>query len=868
MELMEEGNLMDRIPILIQRDMEYYQQNQVVLQETMCPGVVGGKLDFPRYASFASVKLVLWFEDEYFAAYKKNSGLLQIDSFNEGNENEMTESPLAATVIVKNSDPLKWVSLVTKSTDKLLDHLHTLSQEALDHADLSVLTATIGAASLLKNVLWVYLQNVTVHVCPPKGDEEGGSLKISHRQYSELTEALAERLLDLHCRLLTLYILQDADSLNWDDKKSFFESERGSYTIQMWWLYLQGTKEDLWNSVPPKMSQDVLSGIINETLSVLTVRYTQVVPSQARSQLLLVDICNILFCMSDLMPSLCENGEALMGMNITHFPKTIRDIHTKCNELFICLLFRGAPLGTLFKVLKKNSKVMFRQNEALVSPWIKFAYPKLFPRESKVQERISSDLMTNSAICVDFLVLINAPQADWPLLIKCLLMRDAKLSKIILKLLLDNLPTDDNFIEALHQPMNSEKLKKKCTGFMCGLECTNIALWAQTNTTDPVQQTNYQVVLALCFVLITVGKPKDIQHTLIEYLEGLPNRKWADCLDRRQVWSQKRPPWFEALVNMINPILDPIVHMLLSAVQTGSATRYQSMSLAISCFSEMWDCLPECIYRVTHALMEIMPTDIRPLGDNVLIQVLFAALYSKLLKVIQIAEEDKVANAEKIAHCQRLAEAICFVDEDNKHTDQLANLLKQANETILMNNLLESQFNDSLGISMASTIQVGEVPTSPSPSMTSGVDLDVENANYISKILASDIFATKIGKQTLKVIYGYVKNNRDWILVNLGQLEGVNKESRQLMGQNLEEPPTNLLHQMFHIGSQPFDALLTDNVRIDYNYWLQTALGVTPERVWLQVSKRFEFQNTTQLNLHDTAMVAFISKSLKGELEG
>lgn len=707
MELMEEGNLMDRIPILIQRDMEYYQKNQVVLQETICPGIVGGKLDFPRYASFASVKLVLWFEDEYFAAYKRNSGLLHMDAFREGNENEMIESPVAANVIVKNSDPLKWVSLITKSMDKLLEHLHMLSQEALDHADLSVLTATIGASSLLKNALAIYLQNVTVNVCPPKGDEEGGSLKISHRQYSELTEALAERLLDLHCRLLTLYILQDAESLNWDDKKSFFESERGSYTIQMWWLYLQGTRDDLWNSVPPKMSQDVLLGIINETLAVLTVRYMQTVPSQARSQLLLVDICNILLCMGELMPSLCENGEALMGMNVTHFPKTIRDIHIKCNELFVCLLLRGAPLGTLFKVLKKNSNIMFRSNDTLISPWIKFAYPKLFPRDSKVQERNTSDLTTNTAICLDFLVLINAPQPDWSLLLKCLLMRDAALSKTIMHLLLANLPTEDNFIEALHQPMNSEKLKKKCSGFMCGLECTNIALWAKTHTTDPVQQTNYQVVMSLCYVLITVGKPMDIKNTLIDYLESLPNKKWADCLDRRQVWSQKRPPWFEALVNMIN-ILDPIVHMLLSAVEHGSCTMYQGMSLAVSCFSEMWDCLPDCIYRVTHALMEIMPTEIRPLGDNVLIQLLFAALYSKLLKVIKMAEEDTVteANLVKIAHCQQLAEAICGVDEDNKHTDQLANLLKQANEAILMNNVLEQQFNETLGISMASTVQV------------------------------------------------------------------------------------------------------------------------------------------------------------------
>lgn len=97
-----------------------------------------------------------------------------------------------------------------------------------------------------------------------------------------MTEALAERLLDLHCRLLSLYIIQDADCLNWECNQSFFESERGSYTIQMWWLYMQGTKHNLWNSVPPNMAQRVYAGMLNETLSLLTVRYTQVCTNQFR----------------------------------------------------------------------------------------------------------------------------------------------------------------------------------------------------------------------------------------------------------------------------------------------------------------------------------------------------------------------------------------------------------------------------------------------------------------------------------------------------------------------------------------------------------------------------------------------------------
>lgn len=170
-----------------------------------------------------------------------------------------------------------------------------------------------------------------------------------------MTEALAERLLDLHVRLLSLYIIQDADCLHWEKEQPFFESERGSYTIQMWWLYMQGTKQDLWNSVPPSMAKRVLAEMLNETLTILTVRYEQIVPSVARSQLLLVDISNLLMCVADILPSVCETGDALAGLNITQQSKSIRDIHCKCNELFVILLSRGIPLGALYKVLSITS---------------------------------------------------------------------------------------------------------------------------------------------------------------------------------------------------------------------------------------------------------------------------------------------------------------------------------------------------------------------------------------------------------------------------------------------------------------------------------------------------------------------------------
>lgn len=53
--------------------------------------------------------MVEWWEDEYYAAYKRNSGLLHL--------NETTQME---KVIVKASSPEKFVGAITKSADKLL----------------------------------------------------------------------------------------------------------------------------------------------------------------------------------------------------------------------------------------------------------------------------------------------------------------------------------------------------------------------------------------------------------------------------------------------------------------------------------------------------------------------------------------------------------------------------------------------------------------------------------------------------------------------------------------------------------------------------------------------------------------------------
>lgn len=62
------------------------------------------------------------------------------------------------------------------------------------------------------------------------------------------------------------------------------------------------------------------------------------------------DILNILLCVMQLLPAICSKAEELIGINLSNQGKVIRDVHAKCHELLVCLLLRGAPLHSLYKV--------------------------------------------------------------------------------------------------------------------------------------------------------------------------------------------------------------------------------------------------------------------------------------------------------------------------------------------------------------------------------------------------------------------------------------------------------------------------------------------------------------------------------------
>lgn len=218
---------------------------------------------------------------------------------------------------------------------------------------------------------------------------------------------------------------------------------------------------------------------------------------------------------------------------------------------------------------------MFKAQDGSSSPWIRFAMPNIFlNNDINIKAQRLSEFTKNAAVAFEMKILLNSPQAHWPLLLKIIMMRDSFLSSIIFSHLIEYLPTNDSFKTALTQPfITHETTAEKCKRFLCGKECRSVAEWASTDD-DPIGQTNYQVVLALVYVLTATGTASDVKSTFIVPLEQLTVGNWSNPLDRRQVWDQKRPPWFEALHHFVYPILTPIVNIMISSMHSG-ATIYQ-----------------------------------------------------------------------------------------------------------------------------------------------------------------------------------------------------------------------------------------------------------------------------------------------------
>ena len=162
-------------------------------------------------------------------------------------------------------------SSLSESASKLIVHHAWLTEILVRVGDIEKLAGVAGGLALVRNKVW--------HFNKVRETEDLCQL---YRETCELVECLGEQMSLYQSNTLTNMVMVDTESQDWEDFKPFHEGGRCSYSVQMWWYYLETSRQFMWASLPPSMSQKIFISVLNSGLGVLTHRYSKLTPSPAR----------------------------------------------------------------------------------------------------------------------------------------------------------------------------------------------------------------------------------------------------------------------------------------------------------------------------------------------------------------------------------------------------------------------------------------------------------------------------------------------------------------------------------------------------------------------------------------------------------
>nr|XP_020450251.1 uncharacterized protein KIAA0825 homolog [Monopterus albus] len=287
------------------------------------------------------------------------------------------------------------------------------------------------------------------------------------QKYQETVNALKEQLSHYCIQVCFMCILQDAESHNWADSKPFYEGERFSFSVQMWFYFLCGLRSDLWAVLPAQLAKEVLGQVVAETLQWLVQRYARAHPSYKRHLQIRCDITAVLMYVEQLMWSLCESPEDLVHPKSSSTCVIIAggsdwpyQIHSLCEQLLTVLVIVTAPLPLLysfsrtFMINPVKESVPHQPNSPVVH-WLNAINPDLF-----TEQAIQDGPKSQAALACQLRLLTSDPGSNLRLLLRMLLYRDCHLPRVLLQnsyfcqesglgTSTENCKAGDNFIVAL-----------------------------------------------------------------------------------------------------------------------------------------------------------------------------------------------------------------------------------------------------------------------------------------------------------------------------------------------------------------------------------------------------------------------------------
>lgn len=700
----------------------------------------------------------------------------------------------------------------------------------------------------------VFIRNHLLHYDDVLGSEPRRPFPVLHRQFSDLVDSVSDQIISYHDNVISTVILQDARSNNWSDARPFFEDQRCSFPVQMWNFHLQGLQDDLWNYCPPEKAQQMFTSILHSSLVTLVTRYSRVCPTHRRVKQLRSDITALLLSTLSFLWSCCKSVPSLLDPQCTVAP--FPTIHSLCSCLLATLAVVCSPLDSLCSYVMQRSGS--KETADSKTAWLSWIFPEVF----KSHEGSLAALTDRQATFVLFKLIVNQPAPQWPLIIRALLSRNARLPVTVVKF---------GDLCDLRTPVN---------GSHSGLDQAAGSNWFDEESTSSVQSANKVKEGVVCSLYHILFQCSNESPGLVNYLMEIVSREasWKLFDDGSSGLkisdATKSPVWLDCVFKTFDPyivrFLYPSLHLLcekdkkvtksynftsMSALPCGCPRKkspknrdtksqtdvmYTALQDLLNQLTKHFCAIPKIMCQFLNRLEELVHQKSIDLPKETAgITVLASILYRWLM------DFDKVCAACEARLSTETQRSVAMFAEIVWHV--LVNLGKTKGG--VRNPALPSDV-DALLISKRDWLnqKVGQIKAFIASQPYEEYSVETVNeslADIQFTHMASALLADPKGAACLRHAYNFIQAQKDW-LMNLVLVPGyiLPPESSNLSEQSGRFNP---LRQFALIGECAFNQDKIASFPFDWSTLLRSCLGASTDIVKRLAFNRSEMQEGASL---------------------
>lgn len=220
--LLGEKNLIDFVEKNLGQERERLSQNELE-QTSLCRWIWGGNLDFPNIVSHDFCDITTAFEI-YLQYFTKNTIAQLPKPFGHGMHQTSAVKNERLNKMPFRGDELsqrQFVNAVIACGLKIQTHILDCVDECQVSGRLENIYVIISNIVLIRNYLWIFQEIFEVETALVS------KLKAEYKKFCELVEVVSENMLQIQANLLSVYVLQDEASQNWESNQSYYEGQRG-----------------------------------------------------------------------------------------------------------------------------------------------------------------------------------------------------------------------------------------------------------------------------------------------------------------------------------------------------------------------------------------------------------------------------------------------------------------------------------------------------------------------------------------------------------------------------------------------------------------------------------------------------------------